>query len=229
MAHWSIAALKFFKGNLSWNFGLIAVFVKVALEIIQKELSIASYPDSHDFVLFEIAQVYLRLADCRVYKGHLQNEWAIKPFQKYPKSSKFVCVKSSLQFMHNLYPFLEIPGYLEIPLTDFCETSHKGRQAPKVCAARFKDERCRYRIIVSSHLKSTSYGLGLPNTVSENSTRARLRPPFVVRTRWRVYLIQSLLRFSQTCEFWSSKANWRLHFSLPSIILTDLLGNKTLL
>ena len=104
MAHWSIAALKFFKGNLSWNFGLIAVFVKVALKIIQKELSIASYPDSHDFVLFEIAQVYLRLADCRVYKGHLQNEWAIKPFRKHPKSSKFVCVKSSLQFMHNLYP-----------------------------------------------------------------------------------------------------------------------------
>ena len=38
-----------------------------------------------------------------------------------------------------------------------------------------------------------------------------------------------LLRFSQTCEFWSSKANWRLRFSLLSIILTDLLGNKTLL
>ena len=35
-----------------------------------------------------------------------------------------------------------------------------------------------------------------------------------------------VLRFSQTCEFWSSKANWRLHFSLPSIILTDLLGTK---
>ena len=38
-----------------------------------------------------------------------------------------------------------------------------------------------------------------------------------------------LPRFSQTCEFWSSKANWRLLFSLPSIILSDLLGNKTLL
>ena len=35
-----------------------------------------------------------------------------------------------------------------------------------------------------------------------------------------------LLRFSQTCEFWSSKANWRLRFSLPSIILTNLLGTK---
>ena len=27
-----------------------------------------------------------------------------------------------------------------------------------------------------------------------------------------------LLHFSQTCEFWSSKANWRLRFSLQSII-----------
>ena len=39
----------------------------------------------------------------------------------------------------------------------------------------------------------------------------------------------SSLRFSQTCEIWSSKADRRLRFSLPSIILTDLLGNKTLL
>ena len=35
-----------------------------------------------------------------------------------------------------------------------------------------------------------------------------------------------LLRFSKTCEFWSAKANWRLRFLLPSIILTDLSGNK---
>ena len=30
-----------------------------------------------------------------------------------------------------------------------------------------------------------------------------------------------LLRFSQTCEFWSSKANWRLRFLLPSIIFKN--------
>ena len=35
--------------------------------------------------------------------------------------------------------------------------------------------------------------------------------------------------FSQTCEFWSSEPNRRLRFSLLSIILTDLLRNKTLL
>ena len=40
----------------------------------------------------------------------------------------------------------------------------------------------------------------------------------VVRTR--VFDSEvNLLRFSQTCEFWSSKANWRLRFLLPSIIL----------
>ena len=29
----------------------------------------------------------------------------IKPFRKYPKSSKFVCIKSSLRCLHNLCPF----------------------------------------------------------------------------------------------------------------------------
>ena len=38
-----------------------------------------------------------------------------------------------------------------------------------------------------------------------------------------------LLRFSKTRELWSSKANWHLRFSLPSIILVDLSGNRTLL
>ena len=37
------------------------------------------------------------------------------------------------------------------------------------------------------------------------------------------------LHFSQTCEIWSSEPNRRLRFLLLSIILTDLLGNKTLL
>ena len=32
--------------------------------------------------------------------------------------------------------FLELPTYLEIPLIDFCETLHNGRQAPKVCAVK---------------------------------------------------------------------------------------------
>ena len=38
-----------------------------------------------------------------------------------------------------------------------------------------------------------------------------------------------LLRFSKTHKFWSSKARWRLHFSLLSIILADLSGNRCLI
>ena len=100
---WSIAALNFFKENLSTNFGLIAVFVKVALEITKRAqhcvLLIRMFS-----CFFEIAPVYLRLAGCRLYKGHLQNEWVIKTFQKPPKGGKFVCIKSGLQFTYNLYP-----------------------------------------------------------------------------------------------------------------------------
>ena len=36
-------------------------------------------------------------------------------------------------------------------------------------------------------------------------------------------------RFQKTRKFWSSKADWRLRFSLPSIILADLLGNRRFL
>ena len=65
------------------------------------ELQRAQHCVLHVSALFEIAQVYLRLAGCRVYEGHLKNDWVIKTFRKHPKSSKFVCTKSSLQFMHN--------------------------------------------------------------------------------------------------------------------------------
>ena len=47
-------------------------------------------------------------------------------------SDKFVCIKSSLQIMHNLYLLVEIQSYLKILLIEFCETSHNKRQAPKV-------------------------------------------------------------------------------------------------
>ena len=56
----------------------------------------------------EMAQVYLLLAGCRVYKGHLQNEWVIKTVREPLKGRKFVCIKSSIKSsttMHNLYAF----------------------------------------------------------------------------------------------------------------------------
>ena len=101
---WSIAVLKFLKESLSSNFHLIAVFVKVALEIT-KTAQHCVLPRFTRFRVFRNRASDLRSADCRVYKGHLQNEWVIKTFRKPLKGNKFVCIKSSLQFMHNIYPF----------------------------------------------------------------------------------------------------------------------------
>ena len=60
----------------------------------------------------------------RVYKGDLQNEWAMKPLWKHPKTSKFVCVKSSLNTCIIYTLSVKISRYLKIPLVDLCKTSH---------------------------------------------------------------------------------------------------------
>ena len=134
IVHWSIASLKVFKENLSTNFGLIAVFVKGTLEITKRAQHCVWLIHMLSW-LIEIAQVYLRLVGCRMHKGHVQNEWVIKTFRKHPKGSKFVCTKSSLHFIHNLYLLVEIQRYLESPRIDFCETPYNRIQAPKVYVA----------------------------------------------------------------------------------------------
>ena len=94
--------------------------------------SIAFFPDSNVFGCFEIAQAYLRSAASRVYKGHFKNEQVIKPFRKHPKPSKFVCIKSSLQCMHNLYPFYRNSKISrKSSYTDVCETLHSRRHLSK--------------------------------------------------------------------------------------------------
>ena len=63
------------------------------------------------------------------------NEWVIKLFgsiQKIVNLSVLIPVFGSC-IIHTL--FVEIPRYLEIPLIDFCETSHNRRQTPKVSVA----------------------------------------------------------------------------------------------
>ena len=57
----------------STNFVLIAVFMKLALEITKRAQHCISLPDSYVFMCFEIAQVCLRSVAI-VCKGHLQNE-----------------------------------------------------------------------------------------------------------------------------------------------------------
>ena len=50
-------------------------------------------------------------------------------------------------------------------------------------------------------------------------------PPLImIEPSWWI-----LLRFSKTCEFWGSKPHRHLRFLLLSIILADLLGNRSLL
>ena len=127
IVHWSIAILNFLT-----NFGLIAVFVKVALEITKS---------AHHCVLpgFTCFHVFRNHASLLAFSG-LKNEWmsewvewVVRTFGKDPGVTKFVCIESSVQFMHNFYPFAKIPRYLEILLlTDFCETLHSRRQAPEV-------------------------------------------------------------------------------------------------
>ena len=101
------------------------VFVKVAVEIVKRAQHYVLFWFTCFHKFFKVVQVYLYLASHRVI--FLQNEWLIKTFWKHPKRSKFVCIKSNLQFMYNLHKCtlfvkneFQDTLYLEIPLLDFC-------------------------------------------------------------------------------------------------------------
>ena len=83
-------------------------------------------------LLFEIVQVYLLPAVWRMYKGRISGKMSGKNYL----SNKFFCILSPVFSSHINYTlFVEIPRYLEVPLIDFCKTSHSRRQAPKVYVA----------------------------------------------------------------------------------------------
>ena len=85
-----------------------SLFCESSLTEHKKEPNIVFYPDSYIFVFSKIAQVYLLPA--------LLNEWVVKTFWKLPRSSNLVCLKSSLQFTHKLYPSR---GNSKIPRNSF--------------------------------------------------------------------------------------------------------------
>ena len=58
-----------------------------------------------------------------------------KTFRKPPKGSKFVCIKSGLQFMYNLYPSRRNSKISRNSSYRFLWTSHNRRQVPKVYVA----------------------------------------------------------------------------------------------
>lgn len=93
-----------------------SLFFESSLTEHKKEPNIVFYPDSYIFVFSKIAQVYLLPALWRMHKGHFLNEWVFKTFWKLPRSSNLVCLKSSLQFTHKLYPSR---GNSKIPRNSF--------------------------------------------------------------------------------------------------------------
>ena len=70
----------------------------------------------------------------------------------------------------------------------------------------YKKAWCTFKVVV------------LPTTFCE--------PIVFIAIVFDVTVVISLVHFSKTGKFWSSKANWRLCFSLPSIVLMDLLETK---
>ena len=75
IVHWSIAALKFFKENLSENFGLINRCFRESSPRSYKKSSALRLTDSHVFMVDRNrASLILRLVGCRIHRGHLQNK-----------------------------------------------------------------------------------------------------------------------------------------------------------
>ena len=67
-------------------------------------------------------------------KGYLQNEWVIKLFGSIPNVANVSALSPAVSSRIS-YILVEIQRYLEFLFIDFCETSHNGRQAPKVYVA----------------------------------------------------------------------------------------------
>ena len=112
-----------------------------------RESSLRNYKESSAvrFTLIHTFSCVLESCECTCVQrlasvqGSFANEWVIKPFLKHPKSSKFVCINSSLQCTYNLTP---------ISLIDFCETFQRIR-----CVKHFKKKNFRTRLKFDLGLK----------------------------------------------------------------------------
>ena len=87
--------------KISTNFFFNGCFREISLRNYKKSSEHCVLPWFIRFHVFWNRASVLALRGLQVYKGHLQNERVIKPFLKHPKSSKCICIKSSLQCMHN--------------------------------------------------------------------------------------------------------------------------------
>ena len=84
---------------------------------------------------------------------------------------------------------------------------------------------------VETHLTQDKKGMVLAHVLplGRPTTKLTRRGIRSVDKLLNGYALLDLQRFLKTHELWSSKANWSLRFSLLSIILADLLGQRTLL
>ena len=148
---------KFWK-NLSTNFVLIAVFVKLALKIT-KRTQYCGFTLIH--TTFSCVSkspkctCVQRLLECiRSYTGHLKNEWVIRPFRKHPKSSKFVCIEFSLQCMHNLFHFYRNSKISWNSSYRFLwNFAQQETSIQKICSVKHLKRKCRTRLKFDSELK----------------------------------------------------------------------------
>ena len=84
---------------------------------------------------------------------------------------------------------------------------------------------------VETHLTLDKKGMVLAHVLplGRPTTKLTRRGIRSVDKLLNCYALLDLQRFLKTRELWSSKANWSLRFALLSIILADLLGQRTLL
>ena len=103
---WKWGFLELGSGLLEHWIFLKKIYRRIWFNRCFRESSFRNYKKSSALRFSKSHKKYLGRSDgCRVYKGHLQNEWVIKNFWKHQKSSEFFSIKSSVQFMHNLHPF----------------------------------------------------------------------------------------------------------------------------
>ena len=126
------------------NCGTGRCFREMSLKNYEKR-SAFRLTDSHvsHVFFFVIAQVYLCSAGCRVYKGHLQNKWVIKNFRKPSNGSKFVCIKSSVQFKHNWYPFCRNSKISRNSSLIFVILRTTGDKHPSICRVKHFQRKCQ--------------------------------------------------------------------------------------
>ena len=76
-------------------------------------------------MFFKDAQVYLCLVVCRVYKGHLQDEWVTKTFGKIQEVANLSALSTVFSSCRIYTLSVEIPRYLEILLVKLRTTEDK--------------------------------------------------------------------------------------------------------